>query len=182
LRVRRGDSGTSKLWHRWGTAVMRRPWIALTAATALLVVLALPTLHLHLGSSGPSILPADSEPRLASDIVARAFGAGQTAPAQVVVTDPRGVTRGAAAAFVCRFSREVQNDPEVVPGGVHSFATLVPGQSEQQCQTFAGAALAQSPVRGFLARNGNETLISIVTRHGAQSQQSDDFVERIRAR
>jgi RND superfamily putative drug exporter len=182
LRVRRGDTGTSKLWHRWGTAVMRRPWIALAAATAVLVVLALPALHLRLGSSGPSILPADSEPRVASEIVARAFGAGETAPVQVVVSDPRGITRAPVAAFVCRFSREVQRDPEVVPGGVRSFATLIPGQSQEQCTTFAGASLAQSPVRGFLARKGTETLISIVTRDGAQSQPSDDFVKRIRAR
>src|SRR5204862_422694 len=80
LRVRRGDSGSSKLWHRWGTAVMRRPWVALVSATAFLVVLALPALHLLLGSSGPSILPADSEPRLAAEVVDRAFGAGEAAP------------------------------------------------------------------------------------------------------
>jgi putative drug exporter of the RND superfamily len=178
LPVRR--TGESRLWHRWATAVMRRPWLALTGSLAVLLLLATPALHLRMGSSGPSILPPDSSPRVASEIAAKAFGEGQVAPVQIVVSDPRGVTRGAAAFAVCKLSRDLAADPELVPGGVHSFATLVPGQDLHACVEFAAAPLARTPIEPFLAKGGTETLISVVTKHGAQSDESNAFVERAR--
>ena len=93
VKVRRRPAGEreSRLWHRWAGTVMRRPWIALAASLAILLALAAPALHMRLGSSGPAILPKDSEPRVASELVARSFGAGQVAPVEIVVRDPKGV-------------------------------------------------------------------------------------------
>ena len=92
LSIRKRRSEESRIWHRWAILVMRRPWAFLIACLIIVGALAFPALHLKLGSSGPSILPRDSGPRIASEIAAKAFGEGQVAPVQILVTDPRGVT------------------------------------------------------------------------------------------
>src|SRR5207302_9031189 len=118
---RRSADASSGLWHRWATTVMRRPWIALIASVAVLLVLALPARGLRLGSSGPSILPAKSEVRVATELVGKAFGQGQVAPVRIVIDDPRGVL-GPGFATVFKLSGEIEKDGEVTR--VDSIATL----------------------------------------------------------
>ena len=182
VRVQRRPAGEreSRVWHRWAGTVMRRPWIALAASVAILLALAAPALHMQLGSSGPAILPKDSEPRVASELVGRSFGAGQVAPVEIVVHDPKGVTTD-GFGFVYSLTHRLARDPEVEAGGVRSIATLVPGQTEAQARAFATGPVAANLVGRFLAAGGKETLIQIVTRHDAQSRQSGDFVKRARA-
>src|SRR5438105_3970067 len=162
VRLRRRPAGEreSRLWHRWATTVMRRPWIALVASLAILLALAAPALHMRLGSSGPAILPKDSEPRVASELVARSFGAGQVAPVEIVVRDPKGVAVD-GFGFVYSLTHSLARDPEVEPSGVRSIATLVPGQTEAQARAFATGPVAGSLVARFLADGGKETLIQI---------------------
>src|SRR6266540_3008397 len=71
LRIRRKPASESRLWHRWAMTVMRRPWVFLVSCVAILLLLATPALHMRLGSSGPSILPSDSIPRRAAELVAK---------------------------------------------------------------------------------------------------------------
>jgi putative drug exporter of the RND superfamily len=181
VRVRRRPAGErdSRVWHRWAVTVMRRPWIALTASLAILLLLAAPVLHMQLGSSGTAILPSDSEPRVASELVARAFGAGQVAPVEIVVRDPEGVTTH-GFGFVYGLARALARDPEVEPRGVRSIATLVPAQTEDQARAFVSGPAAAKLVAPFLANGGRETLIQVVTRHDAQAPESGDFVKRAR--
>jgi RND superfamily putative drug exporter len=176
--LRRGDQPTdSRVWHRWAINVMRAPWVFLAASLVVVLALAQPALHLHLGSSGPSILPAGSGPRVALEIAGRAFGEGQVAPVQVIYTDPRGVT-ASGFADIYRASQEIARDPEVAR--VESIATLVPGATPEQAQSALVSPQAASFVQTHVAGNGTETLISVVTKHGAQSGESDDFVIRLR--
>ncbi|HEY7282185.1 MAG TPA: MMPL family transporter [Actinomycetota bacterium] len=182
IRIRRTPSGEHRLWHRWAMTVMRRPWPFLIGSTALLLVLAIPALRMTLGSSGPSILPADSIPRRAAQLVAepppRGFGEGQIAPVQILVVDPQGVTTH-GFHFVYALTDDLQRFGEVVPNGVHSIANLA-GNTEAEAKGFVNAPLAASAVKSFVADHGRETLLLVVTRHGAQSAQSNDLVERIR--
>jgi len=169
----------SRLWHRWATTVMRRPWIALAASLAVVLVLAGPALHLRLGSSGPSILPAGSSPRVAAEIAARAFGEGQVAPVEVVYSDPRGVmTTG--FADLSKVVDQMAQDPEVTR--VDSIATLVPGAPIDQAQAALSSPQAAPFVKALVAatEDSAQTLVLVITKHGAQSQQSDDFVLRLR--
>jgi putative drug exporter of the RND superfamily len=189
LRIRRTPAGESRLWHRWAMTVMHRPWTFLVASTAILLLLAIPALHMTLGSSGPSILPADSIPRRAAELVAqpppRGFGEGQIAPVQIVVTDPRGVIGGDGFRFVYRLSGEIQRFGEVVPNGVRSIATLCPpsvcGTDPTKIQRFVSGPLATNLAAPLVARDGTETLMLVVTRHGAQSAESNRLVADIRS-
>ncbi len=177
LSLHRRKSEESRMWHRWATWVMRRPWPALLVTLAIVALLAAPALHLRLGSSGPSILPAGSGPRVAAEITARAFGEGQVAPVQVMVTDPRGVT-GAGFADLYRLAGEIAKDPEVAR--VDSLATLVPGAPVEQAQAALASPQVAPFVKSLVAPDGNKTLLSVISKHGAQSQESSDLVIRLR--
>jgi RND superfamily putative drug exporter len=176
----RGGSrqGESRLWHRWATTVMRAPWLFLAGSLVVVLLLAEPALHLHLGSSGPSILPAGSGPRVALEIAGRAFGEGQVAPVQVIYADPRGVTTNGFAG-VYAVANEISKDPEVAR--IDSIATLAPGAPVDQAQASLSAPQAASFVQSHVAAGGTKTLMSVITKHGAQSGESDDFVIRLRA-
>ena len=167
----------SRIWHRWAITVMRAPWLFLAASLAVVLLLAEPALHLSLGSSGPSILPAGSGPRVALEIAGRAFGQGQVAPVQVMYRDPRGVT-GAGFADLYRVARAIPQDPEVAR--VDSIATLTRAATPEEAQAALASPQAAFFVQSHVAANGTETLLSVVTRHGAQSGESDDFVIRLR--
>jgi len=177
LSLHRRKSEESRVWHRWATWVMRRPWPALLVTLAIVALLAAPALHLRLGSSGPSILPAGSGPRVAAEITARAFGEGQVAPVQVMVTDPRGVT-GAGFADLYRLAGEIAKDPEVAR--VDSVATLVPGAPVEQAQAALASPHVAPFVKSLVAPDGKRTLLSVISKHGAQSQDSNDLVIRLR--
>ena len=66
LRVRRGGAeerakNWSKLWHRWGGVVVRRPWIALILGGAPVVLLALQASRLQTGALRGDWLPSNPE-------------------------------------------------------------------------------------------------------------------------
>ena len=84
LRVKLGrthpDDHRPHGWARWARGVARRPWISVVAATAVLVVLALPVTGLHLGQSDTGALPESTTARQAYDGIAKGFGAGTNGP------------------------------------------------------------------------------------------------------
>jgi putative drug exporter of the RND superfamily len=84
LRVQLGrthpDDHQAHGWARWARGVVARPWRSLVAAIAILVVLALPVLNLHLGSSDNGELPKNTTARQAYDLITEGFGAGANGP------------------------------------------------------------------------------------------------------
>ena len=181
LLRRRGDPTESRVWHRWAITVMRAPWIFLAASLVVVLALAQPALHLKLGSSGPSILPAGSGPRVAAEIAAEAFGEGQVAPVKILYTDPRGVLDG--LQDLKDLTAAIGQDPEVTR--VDSILSALPTQGPafanlDIARQFLGSPEAAPFVDPLLADGGTKTLISVVTKHGAQSDESGDFVVRLR--
>ncbi len=69
---------------RWSAFVERHPKLLGVIATAVMVVLALPTLSLHLGTSDQGNNPAASTTRQAYDLLAQGFGPGTNGPFTVV--------------------------------------------------------------------------------------------------
>jgi putative drug exporter of the RND superfamily len=84
LRVKLGrtdpDDHRPHGWARWARGVAKRPWRSLVAATAVLLVLALPVLDLHLGQSDVGALPTSTTARQAYDAVGKGFGEGTNGP------------------------------------------------------------------------------------------------------
>jgi RND superfamily putative drug exporter len=157
---------------------MRRPWLAMLASLAVLLVLALPARGLKLGSSGPSILPATSEVRVATEIVGRAFGQGQVAPVRIVISDARGVL-GKGFVDIYKIAAQIAKDKEVTR--VDSVASIVPGAPIPQARAIALSPQAKPFVGSIVGANGRLTLISVNTRDEPQSDAVGDLVKRLRA-
>ena len=94
FRSRRPDSD---FWPRWTAAVTRRPVLAASASTAVLLVLAAPLLGLGLKSGALDQFPADHEVRTGVAAAAAITGPGAAAPVQVTL---RGADAGPAAERV----------------------------------------------------------------------------------
>jgi RND superfamily putative drug exporter len=104
--------GESPLWARWSEIVQRRPIPAMIVSLAVLLALAVPALHMRLGSSDAGLDPPDTTTRVAYDLIAKAFGAGTNGQFLLVVELPkRGDLQGARLV-----SQAVARDRDV--GGV----------------------------------------------------------------
>ena len=88
LRVRRKagrvEAGTG-FWDRASRIVMRRPVVSLVLGAGFMLLLALPYLSIHTGTSGVSTLPDDIEAKQAFILLEENFAGGLAEPAQVVI-------------------------------------------------------------------------------------------------
>jgi putative drug exporter of the RND superfamily len=84
LRVKLGrthpDDHRPHGWARWARGVGRRPWRSVAASVVVLAVLAVPILHLELGSSDNGELPKNTTARQAFDLISDGFGPGTNGP------------------------------------------------------------------------------------------------------
>jgi uncharacterized membrane protein YdfJ with MMPL/SSD domain len=85
---RRPESTRSRFWTRWIGGVMRRPWASALAASAFLVVMAVPALSMTLGNSLLRQFDSSHEIRAGVAAAAQALGPGALGPVQVLVTFP----------------------------------------------------------------------------------------------
>ncbi len=103
------EPGASPLWARWSETVQRRPWPPLIVSLLILLGLAIPALHMRLGTADAGVDPPDTTTRKAYDIVATGFGAGTNGSFLLAVQLPRKGDVGAARAVV----QAVEDDPGV---------------------------------------------------------------------
>jgi RND superfamily putative drug exporter len=84
LRVQLGkthpDDHEPHGWTRWARGVAAKPWRSTIAATAILLVLAIPLLDLELGQNDISALPKDTTSRQAYNGLTEGFGPGYNGP------------------------------------------------------------------------------------------------------
>ncbi len=85
-------NGTGTGWNRYAIALHRHPVVYLSAAIALLAVLAIPLLSMQIGTPGVRALPTQSTARQASNAIDAGFGVGYQAALTIVVTVPSGQT------------------------------------------------------------------------------------------
>jgi RND superfamily putative drug exporter len=96
--------------YRWSRVIQRRPWTATIAASALLLVLAIPVLQLRLGFSDESNFADDTTTKQAYELVTEGFGKGSTGPVFLVARVDGAEQMGALASV----TEAVGADPEVV--------------------------------------------------------------------
>ncbi|UNO39781.1 MMPL family transporter [Streptomyces sp. MST-110588] len=124
---------------RWSGFVERHPKLLGLAAAALMLVLALPTLSLHLGTSDQGNNPATATTRKAYDLMGQGFGPGSNGPLTLVGDLDGAQGRLAfdklpgqlrATAGVARVS-----GPEFNGSGSTGVITVVPTTAPQSRQT-----------------------------------------------
>jgi RND superfamily putative drug exporter len=150
-RARRqgADLDAAGFWERWARGVMRRPWVAIVGASAVMLALAAPALDLDLGSSGTTALPDDTTSARGAALVAQARGIGAAAPVEVLV-DGRG--------------RSMRNDPSLM-----ELSRRLASDPEVQ---------SISPTTIY-SDDGTIASIRVFPKHDDDSQEAQDFVARI---
>jgi RND superfamily putative drug exporter len=103
----------------WGTivrAVLRRPVLAAGLSVALLVAAASPILGLHIGTSGPTLLPSRFEARQGFAALQRDFPGATADPVEIVVA--KGARQPAAEQALARLRATLASDPRFGPGQI----------------------------------------------------------------
>ncbi len=160
------------MWHRWARFVQRKPVGILIGGLVLLIVVALPTFGLRLGTADASNDPKSSTTHQAYDLIAQGFGPGANGPILVVMQ----TRTPEAAVAVPRLVRALRATPGVAsvadaqPNAAHTAAltTLLPTTPPQDEATVrlvhnvrdhvVPDAVGQS---GLVAHVGGQTAIQI---------------------
>jgi RND superfamily putative drug exporter len=103
----------SGLWARWAALIQRRPWPALLAGVAILLVLAAPALDMRQGSSDAGNDPTSLTTRRAYDLLADGFGKGFNGPLLVAANIPGGANQ----ASLDKISSALRSNPDVASVG-----------------------------------------------------------------
>ena len=99
-------SGVSPAWARWAAAVQKRPWAAIALSLVILLGLAVPALHMRLGSADAGLDPPDTTTRKAYDLIAEGFGAGASGSFLLAVDLQRKGDQAAARQVADAVSRD----------------------------------------------------------------------------
>jgi RND superfamily putative drug exporter len=97
------------LAYRWSRGIQHRPWTSAIGAAAVLLVLAIPMLHLRLGFSDESNFADDTTTKQAYNLIVEGFGKGSTGPIYLV-SEVNGLDQVFALKKV---NAAVQGDPDV---------------------------------------------------------------------
>jgi putative drug exporter of the RND superfamily len=89
-RRRAERSGRQSVWYRWSRVIQRRPWPALLASAAVLILLTIPLFGLRLGFGDAGNQPTDQTVRRAYDLMSEGFGPGANGPLLVAAETPGG--------------------------------------------------------------------------------------------
>jgi heme transporter len=120
---RRPESTQSRFWTRWVGWVMRRPWMSALAASAVLLIMAVPASSMVLGNSLLRQFDSSHEIRAGVAAAAEALGPGALGPVQVLVTFPDG---GAStpdhAQTLAAIRQRMTQAPNVASVGPPQFA------------------------------------------------------------
>ena len=175
LRIRNG-------WGRLAHAVMRRPIPVFLAVTALLLLLAIPLLHVRIRGAEASVLGLGSPARSAYDAMSEEFGLGQPSPLAIVARLDTSAVDSAAIAQMHALGEALVADPRVAR--VHSYVTVDPRITLDQYQlmyrsdrpiadAFASAAASE-------LTNGSTALMIVEPRAAASSDEARGLVLAIR--
>lgn len=91
-------SHATPFWRRWTRHVMRRPWLSALAASALLLLLAAPSLQMQVSNSMLRQFDSSHEIRRGIDAAATAMGPGAMGPVRVLLSFDDGKAQNPANA------------------------------------------------------------------------------------
>jgi RND superfamily putative drug exporter len=126
------------LWYRWSRFVQRRPWVAGTAALAVLAVLVVPLFSMRLAFTDAGNDPTTYTTRRAYDLLAQSFGPGVNGPLVLAVDLPPGGT-GAVDELAAKLAGTpgVQSvaPPQLNQSGDAAVIVVTPTTSPQDSRT-----------------------------------------------
>src|SRR4051794_1135172 len=172
------DTHAVGFWARWSAFVQRRPVPLAIAATAVMLLLAIPFLGLRLGSSDAGNDPANTTTRKAYDLLAQGFGPGFNGQLQLVAQRPE-------KAVLDKLSAAVKQSPEVVSvspaitnkDGSVAIVNITPRHAPQDVQTSELITHLRDDVVPAATR-GSDTKVYV----GGLTAIFDDFADVLTAK
>ncbi|QNE74778.1 MMPL family transporter [Streptomyces finlayi] len=163
---------------RWSAFVERHPKLLGAVAAVVMLVLALPTLGLHLGTSDQGNNPATATTRQAYDLLGEAFGPGVNGPLTIAAQLDGADDRLALDALPATL-RDTEGVASVSPviynsGGDTAFVTVVPDSAPQSQRTSELVDRLRADVLPEAADN-----TSLRAHVGGVTASYDDFAEII---
>jgi RND superfamily putative drug exporter len=105
-----------RVWGAIVRAVLHRPWLAAGLTVALLLACASPIFGLHVGTSGPTLLPQRYEARQGFEALHRDFPGATADPVEIIVA--RGARQPAAEQALAGLRATLAADPRFGPGQI----------------------------------------------------------------
>lgn len=169
-------------WVALASSVAKRPLPVFLAVLCLLLLLGLPFLRARLGAPDVTVLPKDVESRRGFDLLREKFGAGEVAPAFVVVEAGGPILTREHVGALYDYTRAIERLPGVVR--VESIVNLGPAIGKAQYQLlYADPARIQDPTArqalGLLA-GGRVALVTVVTEYAPVASEAHELVRRMR--
>jgi RND superfamily putative drug exporter len=106
----------SRVWGAVVRSVLRRPVLAAGLSVALLLAFASPIFGLHIGTSGPTLLPTRFEARQGFEALQRDFPGATANPVEIVVD--KGARQPAAERALSRLRLTLASDPQFGAGQI----------------------------------------------------------------
>jgi len=106
----------SRVWGAVVRSVLRRPALAAGLSVALLLAFASPIFGLHIGTSGPTLLPTRFEARQGFEALQRDFPGATANPVEIVVA--KGASQPAAERALARLRLTLASDPHFGAGRI----------------------------------------------------------------
>jgi putative drug exporter of the RND superfamily len=135
--ARANDHGP--LASRWSRTMQRRPWAAIAAGTAVLVLLSAPVIGLRLGFPDAGNGSPDNTTRVAYDLMAEGFGKGSNGPLTLAAELPGPRAEGELRAALDEVRQlpgvASVSEPRINPQANAAIATITPTTSPQSDAT-----------------------------------------------
>ena len=175
-RAKRARHADGERWRRWADAIQRRPWPALTLATALLLALAAPALDLRLGFADAGNDPESSTSRQAYELIAEGFGPGFNAPL-VIVADGDQRAAGELQQTLARTPGVAATTPPAAEGGVATVVALPDSKPQDPATDELLARLRKDVLPPLERKTGARFLVGGPT--AAAADFSDAVADRL---
>jgi RND superfamily putative drug exporter len=144
------DEVVTGLWYRWARMIERRPKLPALVALATVVLIALPTLSLHLGLDDAGSDPPGTTTLQAYNLLVKGFGPGFSGPLQLVAELRSPADEPAFVTVVGKVAHEpgvvAASRPVLSPSGKVAIANVYPSTSPQSVQTAALVSRLRSDV------------------------------------
>src|SRR4051812_15701475 len=176
------EGNEESLAWRWSHAVQRRPWTAAIAATAVLLLLAVPALGMRLGFPDAGNDPASTMTRQAYDLNTEGFGPGTNGPLIIAAELPDVSAKPRVDALAERLRHEpgvaFVAKPVINEAGDAAMISVIPKGSPQAKETSDLVhRLRDEVVPAELRKSGITTEIGGVT--AALEDQSEYITGRM---
>ena len=181
-KPREPKKGEVGAWYRFSYFVMRHPWVWLGACLLVLLGLASPVASIAFGAPLP---PPGTEIQKGATLVSDAFAPGQLSPIYVVIQAPAkdGVWTPELLQAVRDLTKRLGEDSRV--SGVTSISTVFDTLPDAAFTALKPAGLgpghAGAAVFVNIDKNGDTTIVSVISKYADNDSKTVELVKDIRA-